>query len=196
MLGPSRQSVTVHLRLIKRQFFEIDKITKQVKRAKDRRLNQVGGYIRKTARSLLKRAEGSSKPGRPPHIHSGKRGAKGADAGLKFILYGKRREGSIIVGPVGFNRPLEINGVITTGGVPDLMEHGGEAKIREKKVGRNWHRYGPKSRPRPGQQTRVRVARYAPRPTMGLALQAAVRAAPQLFEGMVSDGGGVPSLFG
>ena len=136
--------------------------------------------MRRAAISRLRRRKGYSGPGESPSIHS-----HDAVANLRFILFGLEGRDRVLIGPVGLNQKQYLNGRISGGTVPNLMEFGGTAGIREKLVGKQWMPRGRRS-PRPGQPTRVRIATYAPRPFMGPALAAEKDKFPGLWARSVS----------
>jgi hypothetical protein len=76
--------------------------------------------------------------------------------------------------------------VLTPGTVPKVMEKGGTVGLREKKVGKVWRPVG-RRKPRPGQQTRVRRARYAAHPFMLPALIDEAPKFPDLWANSISE---------
>lgn len=58
-------------------------------------------------------------------------------ANLRFILFGFDGRDSVIIGPVGLNQKQHY-GKLSGGTVPNLMEFGRTAGIREKLVGTKW----------------------------------------------------------
>ena len=74
-------------------------------------MSKIGAYIRRTARSSIRRRKRISKPGSPPSSQTGR---------LKKIIFQYRKStDSVIVGPQAFNTPK----------IPGVLEHGGRAKI-------------------------------------------------------------------
>ena len=93
-------------------FFDSPQVIKAVDDATYRSLLRFGQYVRKVARHSVKRRKGPSRPGRPPHTHTG---------AIKIIFYGfdpVRR--SVVVGPARL-RSKDKYGPVT---VPELMEYG------------------------------------------------------------------------
>ena len=78
-------------------FFDTRTVTRAVDRAKRRVLIQQGAYLRKVAQHLIHRRRGASRPGNPPHSHSG--------LIRDQIFYGYDRAAeSVVVGPRVFTR--------------------------------------------------------------------------------------------
>ena len=83
-----------------------------------------GAYVRRAAKSSIRKAKSTSKPGRPPHSHVGT---------LKRLLYFgfDPATASVVVGPVPF----------AAGTAPRVLELGGEApphknpRRRKRKIG-------------------------------------------------------------
>lgn len=142
-------------------------------RQRARRSMKLRGYARKpptTDRMRKKQAreireQPASPPGSPPYAHSGD-----PVATLRNILYAfSPRSISTVVGPLRLNQTQSLNGRVSAGTIPALHEFGGTAQIKEKRVGRSWAPQG-RRKPRPGQPTRLRTAKYPARPFMAPAL--------------------------
>jgi hypothetical protein len=99
---------------IKEMFFDRPSVARAVNQAVRKKLGQIGGIIRKTARNSIERAKGPSAPGRPPHSHTGL---------LKdFIYYGyDKSNDSVIVGPCLLNRGTD---------APHVLEYGGTGTVK------------------------------------------------------------------
>lgn len=159
----------------KRYFFDRAKVLAAADAAVLRGLSRLGAFVRRRARTSLRRRKKASAPGSPPSVHS-----KDNFATLKNILFAydpARR--SVVVGPV------RLNGSKGSPTVPELHEFGGTLQVAEAQLsGGRWvraglaRRFGDKSRP-----TRVRAATYPARPTMRPALAAEIAAgtAPRAF---------------
>ena len=119
-------------------------------------------FVRRRARSSLRRRKRVSQPGQPPSVHS-----KDKFANLKNIRFTwDQTTESGIVGPVFTNqRNQGFNGIFARGTVPKLHEFGGVATIREKQVAGRWVAVG-----------RRRRASYPPRPFIGPASTAEIAA--------------------
>jgi hypothetical protein len=141
---------------MKDYFFDRQKVIDRMKKANRRAMSKIGAFIRRRARSSLRRRKKPSPPGKPPSVHSRDRVAT-----LKNILFAyDPRSESLVVGPVKLGMGPET--------VPQIHEFGGVVKARQ--VGRSG-RSRTKHKP-----VRVRSIRYAPRPFMGPALEAEVDA--------------------
>ena len=140
----------------KRMFFDRQAVIDAVGRANAKNLSRAGSFIRRAARSSLRKRKRVSEPGQPPSVHTQDRVAT-----LKNIWFVfERRRASVVVGP------LRLNGSTLQGSnrstVPELHELGGSAVLESRKTKRR------------------RRARYAPRPFMGPAMK---RELPK-FEGL------------
>lgn len=186
---------------LKDLFFDTTAVEKALAKAERRELSKIGAFIRKRARSLLRRRKKPSSPGSPPSVHSADKVAS-----LRNILfaYNPKAHG-VIVGPVGLNQVNYLkSGFRTT--IPALMEFGGTVRIPEwrfdmldrrtidlverypslAKFAETWTRQDLRwrntSRKRKwtlndlGIEQRVREARYEPRPFMKPALDAELAA--------------------
>jgi hypothetical protein len=175
-------------------FFDRPKVLAALDRAKRKQLSKAGAFIRRRARSSMRRRKGVSAAGSPPSAHS-------PDPSLKtiFFAYDSRRD-TVVVGPVKLNQ--KISAVKPDLTVPSLMERGGTATIREfrwvadgsRMIAADqqqtaWRRVDLRrsQRPRPGfrYQLRDRKATYPARPFMGPALAAESKNFPDLFKGCI-----------
>jgi hypothetical protein len=95
----------------KAKFFDREKVIKALDKAERRYLSKAGAFVRRRARSSMRRRKGSSPPGQPPSAHTGD---------LKRILFALelvRR--AVIIGPIGFNKS----------NIPEALEYGGTVEI-------------------------------------------------------------------
>jgi hypothetical protein len=182
---------------IKESFFDRPKVIAALKKAKRKVLSKAGAFVRRRARSSLKKpgkrkAGMASAPGRPPSNHT-------SGHSLKTILFAfDTASSSMVVGPVQFNslNPT-VSSVQTT--APGLHERGELATIRE-------YRYIPlaansdsgkwfpakktgKYKPRPGfsLEERRRRVKYPKRPFMQPALEAEAPKFPELFKNSIAS---------
>ncbi len=160
-------------------FLDRQEVVDRIGKANRRAMSKVGAFIRRRARSSLRRRKRPSLPGQPPSVHS-----RSNVATLKNILfaYDPGNE-TLVVGPVRLNQSSLFGPQLGTATVPQILEFGDTVKIREVRVGKSW-RTGVR-RVRPGQPRRVRAARYAPRPFMGPALDAERDHIPDAWSGSV-----------
>lgn len=164
-------------------FFDKQAVISRMDKARRRILSKAGAFIRRRARSSIRRRKRVSRPGEPPSAHSGDKVAT-----LKNILFAyDPQSNSVVVGPVRLNQMQDINGFLVAGTVPQVMEFGGTVGIREKQVGGKWVRRG-RRKPRPGQPQRVRRASYEPRPFMGPALAKELPNFPSLWDNALVRG--------
>lgn len=198
-------------------FFDRPAVDRALDRATKKNLSKAGAYIRKRARSSLRRRKKPASPGSPPSVHSDDNVAN-----LKNILFAFDPNAlAVFIGPVGLNqRNYSSQGYSTT--IPALMEFGGTIYIREwrfdmldrrtfemvmrnpsmMKFAEEWtradQRWQNASRKRKwtlrdlGVEYRVRPATYPKRPFMLPALEEEVKAGTilNLWSGSVTAGGG------
>lgn len=161
-------------------FFDRAAVKNRMTKANRKALSKAGAFIRRRARSSLRRRKKQSPPGQPPSAHTSDRVAS-----LKNILFAyEPNSESLVVGPVKLNRKALLGPQLGGATVPQVHEFGATVKIREVKVGKGW-RSGVR-RVRPGQPIRVRAAVYAERPFMGPALDAEKDHIPDAWAGSVS----------
>ena len=140
----------------KQFFFDRQIVIDAVGRAGAKNLSKAGSFIRRSARSSLRRRKKTSPPGQPPSVH-----ARDPVATLKNIwfVFDPGRT-SVVVGP------MKLNGSKLQGSdrptVPALHELGGTATVVDRR------------------RKRRRRAKYARRPFMGPAME---RELPK-FEGL------------
>lgn len=162
-------------------FFDRPAVINAVDKATRKALSKFGAFVRRAARSSLRRRKKSSAAGSPPSVHTSDKVAT-----LKNIqfAYEPARQ-SVIVGAVKLATVMQA-AAGSVGTIPALMEYGGEQGIREvyRKVRNVWVPSGSRRR-RPWEQTRVRQAKYAPRPFMGPAFQKELSKAPDLWRNSV-----------
>ena len=176
---------------IKESFFDRPKMIASLKKAKRKALSKAGAFVRRRARSSMRRRKGASPAGSPPSAHSN-------GNSLKTILFAFQPQSeSTIVGPVQFNQVnFTVESVTST--VPGLHERGETAIIREYRYQPlegepdvQWRRvnghkgYGPREGCR--LQTRRRMARYPKRPFMRPALEAEAPNFPELFKNSIQS---------
>lgn len=168
------------------QFFDRVAVTTAMDRANAKALSRVGAFVRRRARSSIRRRKSVSQPGKPPSAHS-----SDSVATLKNILFVfDRVNESVIIGPVKLN---QFNRDARTGSnlpLPQLMEFGGTIAIDEEQYKNDpngrWFRRDRRQSPRPWKRYRTRRATYAPRPFMGPALAAEQDNIPAAWRGSMS----------
>lgn len=166
------------------QFFDRLAVQKMLPPLERRTLSRIGAFIRRRARSSIRRRKRASQPGSPPSAHSSDKVAS-----IRNILFAyEASRKSVVVGPVKLN---QVNSDWITGGtitIPELMEFGGVLNIQEKSTdsGKTWRRRNRRRSPRPWEIFRKRRAIYRPRPFMGPALQAEQPNIPKIFAGRVA----------
>lgn len=162
---------------MKEFFFDRQAVKGRMTKSNRKALSKAGAFIRRRARSSLRRRKKSSEPGRAPSVHTSDRVAT-----LKNILFAYEPQSeSLVVGPVKLNRQTLLGPQLGNTTVPQVHEFGATVRIREVKVGKGW-RSGVR-RVRPGQPVRVRAAKYPERPFMGPALEAEKDSIPDAWSG-------------
>lgn len=154
-------------------FFDREKVIDRAGRDTARRLSKAGAFVRRRARSKLRRRKRTSAPGEPPSVHS-----KNRIASIKNILFALQTDDeAVVIGPVALNQS---NLVSSAPGVtiPGLLELGGTATIQEERwIGsEKWRRRDLRRLTSPRKEYRSRRARYAARPFMGPSLEEEVAA--------------------
>jgi len=156
--------IGVDLERSKRNFFDRAAVLARTTPAERRVLSKFGTFVRTRARSSIgKPTKRISRRGEPPNSHT-----KDKFVSLRNILFAFdpiRR--SVVIGPVKLNQKQYLGGKLQSGTVPEVLEYGGTAGIREKQryPGGKWTSMG-RRRPRPGEAVRVRLAKYEARPFM------------------------------
>jgi hypothetical protein len=175
---------------IRDMFFDRLAVQNRLDKAEQRELSRIGAFIRRRARSILRRRKRTSAAGEAPSVHS-----KDNRASLKNILFGYDPTiHGVVIGPVRLNQVNRTDG----GGrisVPSLMEFGGRLTIEQEQLkiaiggrtrkdgGRDrryklhqgaWFRRS--GRKVPWKRYRSHTAVYQPRPFMNPALDAELEA--------------------
>jgi hypothetical protein len=115
---------------IKQLFFDSPKVVRAVDRTTRRVLSKFGAFVRRTARSSIRKRKRISEPGSPPSSHSGLL--------KKFLFFGyEPRKDSVVIGPVRLTQKGR-------GEAPSLLEYGGSTKVEHR-----GKRKRAKVRPRP-----------------------------------------------
>ncbi len=101
-------------------FFDSKKVMAATTKAERRVLSRFGAYVRRSARSSIRRRKKPSAPGQPPSSHTGllKR--------FIFFAYEPRRR-SVVIGPARLNQK--------TGEALPALEHGGQVRIVSRRKG-------------------------------------------------------------
>lgn len=164
---------------MKKFFFDTLAVERRLGQTRARTLNKLGAYSRKVAMRSMRRVGKKGKPsavGQPPRYHGG-------DPSLRTILYAMDPVSeSVIIGPIKFNQKFYYGNHLRSGTIPSLHEVGGVLGIREKRVGTEWVPIG-RRKPRPGQPTRRRDARFGPRPYMKPAQAKTIQKFPEVYYG-------------
>ena len=101
---------------VRRMFFDRKAVTSRVDRATRRVLSKFGAFVRRGAKSSIRRRKRASAPGEPPSSHSGLL--------RRFIFFGyDRTRRSVVIGPQMLNQKV--------GDAPHALEHGGTSTVVE-----------------------------------------------------------------
>lgn len=150
---------------VKSMFFDRANVQGMMDEATLKALSKAGAYIRRSARSSLRRRKKTSAPGSPPSVHS-----DDPVVTLKNILfYYDQPTKSVVIGPLALNSAIARQRSSST--VPQLQEFGGTAT---RKRGRG---FDP--------QKRVQVLTYPARPFMGPALERETAKIPSFWKGSI-----------
>ena len=115
---------------MKKLFFDTKAVRGKVDRTTRRVLSRFGAFVRRTARSSIRKRKKTSPSGSPPSSHTGLL--------KKFIFFGyEPRKRSVVIGPSRLSK----NG---RGQAPQLLEYGGTGSVR-----RRGKRRRSRVRPRP-----------------------------------------------
>jgi hypothetical protein len=140
----------------KKMFFTSRAVMSATDRATRRVLSRFGAFVRRAAKSSIRKRKRASQPGQPPSSHTGLL--------KKFILFGydpARR--SVVIGPMRLNQKV--------GDAPEALEHGGTSRVVM--GGRRKRRL-------------VRTVRIRPRPFMGPAMKQEETKLPSMWRDSVS----------
>ena len=128
-------------------------VNSAVKKGAYKTLKHAAFSIRKSAIESMTSAKGPSKPGTPPHRHSGKL--------ARSIRVEQEEEGGVFVGP-SYSR-------VKVGGRPpwlaQMLEHGGTYTWKKKRKGRG------RGRPKKGDEAAMQTVTFPARPFMQPALE-------------------------
>lgn len=117
---------------IKQLFFDTAKVKRAVDSARRRVLSKAGAFIRRRAKSSIRKRKATSAPGQPPSSHTG--------ILKRFIYFGyEPSTDSVVIGPVRLQK---------LGDAPSALEHGGKTVVRRRK-GRKFVKKKTKIKSRP-----------------------------------------------
>jgi len=115
---------------ITKLFFDKKAVRDKVDAGTRRVLSKFGAFVRRTARSSIRKRKKTSQPGSPPSSHTGLL--------KKFIFFGyEPAKRSVVIGPVRLTQKGR-------GEAPSLLEYGGTTKVEHR-----GKRKRAKVRPRP-----------------------------------------------
>ena len=98
----------------KRMFFDRKAVTSAVDRAARRVLSRFGAFVRRGAKSSIRKRKRASAAGEPPSSHTGLL--------KRFIFFGyERNRRSVVIGPMRLNQAV--------GDAPEALEYGGTSTI-------------------------------------------------------------------
>jgi hypothetical protein len=100
---------------IKRMFFDRQAVISKVDAATRRVLSKFGAFVRRSAKSSIRKRKKPAPPGQPPSSHTGLL--------KKFIFFGyDAARQSVVIGPTRLNQKGR-------GEAPPLLEYGGKATL-------------------------------------------------------------------
>lgn len=140
---------------MKNMFFTSKAVTSRENAATRRVLSKFGAYVRRTAKSSIRKRKRASEPGQPPSSHTGLL--------KKFIWFGyEPTQQSVVIGPAKLTSK--------SSGAQETLEHGGTATLMEFQwVGRG------------RRQRRKRNVRIAARPFMAPAMDKEIPKLPSMW---------------
>ena len=101
---------------MKKLFFDRKAVTGKVDRAARKVLSRFGAFVRRAAKSSIRKRKRVSSPGQPPSSRTGLL--------KKFIFFGyEPAKRSVVIGPVRLSRKV--------GDAPHALEHGGTSTLAE-----------------------------------------------------------------
>jgi len=101
-------------KMAKQAFFTSPAVTGAVDRATRKVLSKFGAFVRRGAKSSIRRRKRVSDPGKPPSSHTGLL--------KRFIFFGyDRADRTVVIGPVALRSKPE---------APELLEYGGQVQRR------------------------------------------------------------------
>ena len=143
---------------IKKLFFDRKAVTGKVDRTTRKVLSRFGAFVRRTAKSSIRKRKRVSAVGQPPSSHSG--------ILKKFIFFGYEPvKRNVVIGPAKLNQKI--------GDAPHALEHGGTSTLLRQGFG--------------GQAVRrkKRRVKIKARPFMGPAFQKEKPKLPAMWAGSV-----------
>ena len=103
---------------VKQLFFDSPKVVRAVDRTTRRVLSKFGAFVRRTARSSIRKRKRTSEPGSPPSSHTGLL--------KRFIFFGyDAQKRSVVIGPERLTQRGR-------GEAPHLLEYGGTGSVQRK----------------------------------------------------------------
>ena len=180
----------------KKWFFREDLILRLADKARARALSKAGAFIRRSAKSSIRKRKAASQPGSPPSSHTGL---------LRdniFFAYEPSRGGTVVVGPTAMNWVHFQDGRRAASGIiPQILEYGGSYQRAEEWTGSGWRRIDMRRRGSTadvqtllradktnvfrGRPIRLRTVTIAARPYMRPALAANLGKFADLFRGSI-----------
>lgn len=101
----------------KRFFFDSKAVVGAVDKTTRRVLSKFGAFVRRSAKSSIRRRRKASAPGQPPSSHTGLL--------KKLIFFGyEPRKRSVVIGPARLSQKI--------GDAPHALEHGGTSAVRRR----------------------------------------------------------------
>lgn len=109
--------IGIKLEQAKGLFFDVKKVMDRADRAELKALSKFGAFVRRRARSSIRKRKRSAEPGFPPSSHLGLL--------RDFIFFFVEKEDkNVIIGPILLNKQNQ------TPTVPESLEYGGDAVVR------------------------------------------------------------------
>lgn len=156
-----------------RFFRDLDAIQNAEERAAKKALSKFGAFVRRRARSSMRRRKKASEPGQPPSAHLG--------LIKKFLFFAYEPESkNVVIGPALLNGSKRSDSQT----VVELHEKGGSRAVEETQVrSGDWVASGRVKID--GLPIRTRQAKYPERPFMRPAFEAELPQAAPMFKDMI-----------
>lgn len=107
--------IDMRFKTFQKMFFSSKAVTSRVDAATRRVLSRFGAFVRRSARSSIRKRKGASKPGQPPSSHTGLL--------KKFIWFGyEPKMRSVVIGPAKLTSKNT--------DAPETLEYGGMHKLK------------------------------------------------------------------
>lgn len=162
-------------------FFDTERVMRATTKAERTVLSRFGAFVRRAAKSSIRKRKRISAPGEPPSSHTG------VLRQFIFFAYEPERK-NVVIGPALTNQLFfDRNALPIKGTVPSVLEEGGTVRILEvQRIDGGWRRADLRSRRRlAGRPTRLRRVDIEARPYMGPAYESTKQDLPEMWQNAI-----------